>query len=215
MPDRSANKQADGQAEQAPARPASIVQQISVAHRALVGAGHQLGIGLERLAHLAGARRRGLPAPGILLGAAAGQFVVAHIHPHQAVGNIDDDAVARAHQADGAALGRFGRYMADGQPRRSAREAAVGDEGTDLAQALRFEIARRVEHFLHAGAAARAFIADDDHIARLHLPAQNCLDRRVLAFQHHGGAGEGEDALVHPGGLDDAAAFGQIAEQHG
>src|SRR5690606_31426835 len=71
-----------------------------------------------------------------------------------------------------------------------------------------------IEHFLHAGAALGAFVADDDHVASHDLAVQDALDRGFLAFVDAGAAGEGEDAVVHPGRLDDAAVGRQVAVQH-
>ena len=75
--------------------------------------------------------------------------------------------VALAHQPDEPAFGRFRRDMADRQARRAAGEAAVGDQRAGLAEPLRLQIAGRIEHLLHAGPAARAFVADHHHVARL------------------------------------------------
>jgi hypothetical protein len=74
-----------------------------------------------------------------------------------------------------AAFGRFGRDVADGQARGAAREAAVGDQGAGLAQPLGFQVAGRIEHLLHAGAAARALVADQHHVAGLDLAGQDAL----------------------------------------
>src|SRR5581483_5228650 len=66
-----------------------------------------------------------------------------------------------------------------------------------------------------AGAAARTFIADDDDVAGLHLVAEDAVDGVLLAFEHACAASELEDALVDAGGLDDAAALGDVAVEHG
>src|SRR5690606_32406206 len=100
------------------------------------------------------------------------------------------------HEADSATLGGFWRSMADGQARRATREAAIGQQRTGFAEALRFQVARGIEHFLHAGAAAWAFVADDDNVAFLDLVGKDRLDGRVLAFKDAGRAGELEDRLV-------------------
>jgi hypothetical protein len=68
----------------------------------------------------------------------------------RAVGDVDLDPVALLDQADRAAFGRFRRDMADREARGAAREAAVGDQRAGLAEALRLQIAGRIEHFLHA-----------------------------------------------------------------
>ncbi len=51
------------------------------------------------------------------------------------------------------------------KPWRAAGEAAVGDEGDVVEQAVAGEGAGGGEHFGHAGAAFGAFVADDDDIA--------------------------------------------------
>jgi hypothetical protein len=55
--------------------------------------------------------------------------------------------------------------VADRQARGAAGEAAVGEQRADLAQALRLQVRGRVEHFLHAGAALRAFVDHDHDVA--------------------------------------------------
>ena len=114
-----------------------------------------------------------------------------------------------------AALRRLGRDVADGEARGAAGEAAVGDQGAGLAEALRLQVARRIEHLLHAGAAARALVADDDHVARLDLAVEDALHGRVLALEDDGRAGEDQDALVDAGRLHDAAVIGEVAVEHG
>ena len=84
-----------------------------------------------------------------------------------------------------------------------------------LPEALRLHVAGRVQHLLHARAAARAFVADDDDVAGLDLLAEDRLHRRVLALEHPRRAGELEDALVDAGGLHDAAVSRDVAVQHG
>ena len=86
-------------------------------------------------------------------------------------------------------------------------------EGAGFAQTFGFQVGSRVQHFLHARAAFRTFVADDDDIACHDLVAQNAFDGGFLAFKHAGAAGEFEDALVHTCGFHHAAAFGDVAEQ--
>jgi PAS domain S-box-containing protein len=166
--------------------------------RALVGRHHQLGIGLERGRHLARAWLRGLPALGILLGAALGQLFVGHQHVDAAVGDVDADAVAVAHQANRAAGSRFGRGVADRQARGAAREAAIGQQRAGFAQALGLDVAGGVEHLLHAGAALGAFVAHDHHVARLDLVGQDVGHRFVLRLDHVGRAFKHQQASSTP-----------------
>ena len=104
--------------------------------------------------------------------------------------------------------------MADGQAGSTAGETAVGQKGAFFAQTFGFQVRSRVEHFLHARAAFRAFVADDDDVASYDLVAQNAFDCVFLAFKHAGAAGKFEDALVHACGFHHATAFGDITEQY-
>jgi hypothetical protein len=131
------------------------------------------------------------------------------------VGNVDLDGVALFHQADRAAGRRFRRGVADRQARGAAGEAAVGEQRAGLAQALRFQVRGRVEHFLHAGAALRAFVAHDHDVAGDDLVGEDFLHRLFLRLADPGAAGEFQDRLVDAGGLDDAALLGDVAEEHG
>jgi hypothetical protein len=92
-------------------------------------------------------------------------------------------SVAVLHQADGAALGRLRRDVADGQARGAAGEAPVGDQRAGLAQALGLQVAGRVEHLLHAGAALGALVADQHHVAGLDLVGQDGGDGGLLALE--------------------------------
>src|SRR5690606_34110320 len=115
-----------GRATVAPGSSALLLRQD--AHGALVGAGSEGGISLERGRHIALAGGCGLPAELVLLGAAGRQFLVGNGKIDGAVRNIDFDQVALTDEADRAALGGFRRGMADRQAGGAARKAPVGDE---------------------------------------------------------------------------------------
>ena len=104
--------------------------------------------------------------------------------------------------------------MADRQARRAAGEAAVGDQRAGLSQALRLDVARRVEHFLHARPAARAFVADDDDVAGDDLAGENAARRVVLALEHFRRPLERQHAGVDACRFDDAAVEREVALQH-
>ena len=76
-------------------------------------------------------------------------------------------------QADGTAGSSLGADVADGAPRLCAGEAAVGDEGHGLIQLHTGQSGGGVEHLAHTGAALRALVADDHHVARDDLA---CVD---------------------------------------
>src|SRR5262249_24615891 len=124
----------------------------------------------------------------VLFGPPGCQFRLVDAQTDRAVRDVDVDHVAFAHEADGAAVCRFWRYVADRQARGAAGEAAVGDERASLAQTLRLQIARRIQHFLNARPAFGALIADDDDVARLDLVGENGLHGGILALENPGRA---------------------------
>ena len=71
------------------------------------------------------------------------------------------------------------------------------------------------EHLLHAGPAAGPFVADDDHVARLDLAADDAVVGVGLDFEDHGRAGVLEHLGLHAGGLDDRAVGGEVAVEDG
>ena len=122
--------------------------------------------------------------------------------------------VAFFHQRQRTALGGFGRNVADGKAGGAAGEAAVGDERARLAQALRFEVAGGIQHFLHAGTALGPFVADHHDIAGMDLVAQDGFHCLVLAFQNARGTGEHQTRRIHAGGFDDGTVFRDISVEH-
>src|SRR5262249_14984956 len=128
--------------------------------------------------------------------AAALQLRLIHREMDRAGRDVDLDPVAVLHEANEPAIGGFRRDVSDRQARGAAGEAAVGDERAGLAEALRFQIARGIEHLLHARAAARAFIDHHDDVAGFDLAREDRLDGGILALDHAGGAREFQDAGV-------------------
>ena len=55
-----------------------------------------------------------------------------------------------------------------------------------FAEALRLQVAGRIEHFLHARTAARTFMRDDHDVARTDFTAENAVAGIVLRFIHAG-----------------------------
>src|SRR5258706_16230363 len=74
--------------------------------------------------------------------------------------------------------------MAHDEAVRAAAETAVRDQGHLVAQTETHECARGTQHLAHAWPALRPFVADDDYIAGLDLPAQDRLCGRLLAVEH-------------------------------
>ena len=104
--------------------------------------------------------------------------------------------------------------MPDGQAGGAAAETAVGQEGAFLAQVHRFQIGGRVQHFLHAGTAARAFVRDHNDVAALHFTAQDAVTGRFLGVEDLRRAGELPDGSVHTGRLHDAAVGRNVSPEH-
>ena len=98
-------------------------------------------------------------------GAAARDLGVVEQERERAALAVDADAVAVAHERDRPAERRLRADVADHQAARRAREAPVGEERDLLAHALAVDERGDAEHLAHAGAAARPFVADDEHVA--------------------------------------------------
>src|SRR6478735_1942385 len=123
-----------------------------VAHGAAVGAGGQRGVGLQgqrdlTFAVVGGPRR---VAASLLVDPALGEHLVGDVERDAAGGDVDGDRVTVADEADEPALGRLGGDVADRQARRTAGEAAVGEQGAGLPQAAALDVRGRVQHLLHA-----------------------------------------------------------------
>ncbi len=71
---------------------------------------------------------------------------------------------------------------------------------------------RRGEHLPHPGAAARALVADDHHVARPDPPGQNRLQARLFRLEDPGRAGD--PRLLDAGDLRDRSLGRQVAPQH-
>jgi hypothetical protein len=78
------------------------------------------------------------------------------------LGNVEGDDVALRDGGDRAAHRRLGRDVPRHEAAGRAAEAAVGEERHVLVEAGAHERCGDAEHLAHAGAAARALVADDD-----------------------------------------------------
>src|SRR5579883_897369 len=101
--------------------------------------------------------------------------------------------------------------MADAEAARRTGEAPVGDERDLVARALAIERCRRRQHLAHAGAAARAFIADDDDLARLVGAVLNRREGVLLAIEATRRPAELQ--VLHSGDLHDRPLRREIAAQ--
>src|SRR5580658_6008399 len=73
---------------------------------------------------------------------------------------------------------------------RSTREARVGNQGDRFEQSLPNESRSWREHFRHARAAPRTFVADNDDIANRDLLTEDCLDCILLRIENASWTGE-------------------------
>jgi hypothetical protein len=131
-----------------------------------------------------------------------------------AVRDVDLDPVAALDQPDQPAFRRFRRQMADRQAGRPAGEAPVGDQGADLSETLRLQVAGWIQHLLHPGPAARPFVAYQHNIAGHYLAAEDALHRRILALEDLSRPGEDQDRAVDARSLHDAAVEREVAVEH-
>src|SRR5579884_4242006 len=98
---------------------------------------------------------------------------------------------------------------------RAARETAISNQGHLFTESHAHDISGRSKHLLHAGAAAWAFVANDHHIALLHLPVE---DARAGLFLRIVDAGR-PNMAHHRGGnradFDYRAIGSEVAEEDG
>ena len=177
---------------------------VPLEHGAGVGAGGQGGV----LAEAAGliTRRTGLP-----LLCALGEFLVAEPNAERVAGDVDVDHVARLQQGERPAGGGLGADVADAGAGRSAGESAVGNQSDAVVEPDALDGGGGGEHFLHSRPAARAFIANHDHVARLDPSADDSFVGLGFGVEDHGGAGVFEHFRANAGGLDHRPLRRQIA----
>ena len=113
-----------------------------------------------------------------------------------------------------AAGRRFGGDVADRQSRTATRKTAVGDQGAGFAQPLGFQIAGRIQQFLHPRAATWTFISNDDDISRLDLVTEDRADSIILTFIDLRDPRKHQDRRIDAGRLNDAAILSDVAIEH-
>ena len=77
--------------------------------------------------------------------------------------------IAIADDGQRAALGGFGRDVADGRAPRRARKAPVGQQGDLVIQPHARQQRGGRQHLAHARTALGPLVADDQHVALLEL----------------------------------------------
>src|SRR5580658_2339651 len=174
-----------------------------------------------RMGHRAIARRPDLLgvfpqiARRIFLGArlpgfgAGGKLGVAQLDVEGALLGIELDDVAVANEPDRAAHGGLRPDMADAKTARRAGETAVGDQRDLAAHALTVERSGGRQHLTHAGAAFRALITDDQHVAFPVRPVLDGFEASFLAVEAT--RRPAETQARHAGNLNDGAVGREIA----
>src|ERR1700729_1628686 len=136
---------------------------------------------------------------------------VAQLDVQRALFGIELDDVAVADEPDRAAHGGLRPDMADAKTARRAGEAAIGDQRDLAAHALTVERSGGRQHCTHAGAAFRALISDDQHVA---FPVRPVLDRFEASFLAIEAARRpGETQACHAGNLNDGAFRREITSE--
>jgi hypothetical protein len=106
--------------------------------------------------------------------------------------------------ASGPPRAAFGCDVADHEPARRAREAAVGDERDRLAQPrLRPPTRSRSTARACPGPAGGPFVADDEHVARLDVAGAHRVGARLLGVEDPRRPGVG--TALRAGQLDEAS----------
>ena len=101
--------------------------------------------------------------------------------------------------------------MADHQPTRCAREAAVGDERDRLAQPRADDRRGHAQQLAHARPTGGALVADDEHVARLDVSGADRVGARLLGVEDQRGAGV--CPALRAGELDEASLGREVAAQ--
>src|SRR5262249_41727059 len=98
--------------------------------------------------------------------------------PREPAGRTPGPRVAHA-----PASGRLGPDVPDAEAAGRSGEPAVGNQGHLVAHALAIDRGRGREHLAHAGAAARSFVADHQHLADLVVPLLDGGEAVLLALE--------------------------------
>src|SRR5206468_1332588 len=110
--------------------------------------------------------------------------------------DVEDDGVSVLDGGDWPTDRGLGRHVTHHEAVARAREAAVGHQRNGGAEAGALQRAGDVEHLAQSRPASRAFVPDDDEVARLDLPGLDGQERILLAVEHSGAAAEGVIAVA-------------------
>src|SRR5690349_12024541 len=131
-----------------------------------------------------------LPLPRFPILAPPLQLLCGELHIQRAFFRVDLDDVPVAQQSDRPADRGLRPDVADAEPARRAREAPVGDERDLAVGALAVERRGGRKHLAHAGAAARAFVADHQHVALAVVAGSDRGEARLFAVEAARGPGK-------------------------
>ena len=95
------------------------------------------------------------------------------------------------------------------------QKTAIGDQRHFARKARTLDVAGGGEHFLHAGAAFGAFVTNDDHVAFLHLAAENAFAGGGFAIKTHGIAFKGKHFREDTCTFDDATIRSEVTAKNG
>ena len=93
---------------------------------------------------------------------------------------INGYLIARFDQGQRPSDRSLGRYVSDHETVAASGKSPVGYQRDLAPQPAADDGTGRAQHLAHPGAAFRSFVADDDHVARLDLAAQDALQRFFL-----------------------------------
>src|SRR5580693_8861461 len=170
-------------------------------HRAIARRSDLLGV----FPQIAGRIFLGARLPGFGAGRELG---VAQLDVQRALFGIELDDVAVTDQPDRTAHGGLRPDMADAKTARRAGEPAVGDQRDLAAHALTVERSSGRQHFTHAGAAFRALVTDDQHVAFPVRPVFDGYEASFLAVE--AARRPAETQARHAGNLNDGALGREI-----
>ena len=105
--------------------------------------------------------------------------------------------------------------MSNAQARGTTRETTVSNQRTLLAEVHRLDVARRIEHLLHARTALRTLVGNHHAVAALHLAAKDALAGIFLRVKADSRAFKVPEALIDTSSLHDTAILCDITEEHG
>src|SRR5579872_2857919 len=124
------------------------------------------------------------------LGSTFGKLFVSQFHVKSAADGVDLDDVAVLEQSDRSADRRLRANMADAEAAGGAGEAAIGDQCDLAAHALPSQCCSRLQHFPHAGTAARTLVANDEDLAFLVGALLDGLEGILFAIEATGRSGK-------------------------